>query len=234
MNQAVDIKQATSSTTSMRVPPCFSVVNTAPTFTVENLKSNIVTDLEVCGKTHTERQRVESFIADVYFNVHRATLKAFLPSLFAIRGDGEQVEAAIGMRRIGQDPIFLEQYLEESIDAMLSSNVGQPVLRQSVAEVGNLASISAGASRTLIAFMVYYLQSIGIEWAVCTGTDAVRAALKRVGVHFDLIAHARGECLGEEQVHWGSYYRNNPCVLAVNIPRAAVALRSTYHYLAGQ
>lgn len=234
MNQAVEIQQMSSRGASMRVANGFSVVNTAQNFTVANLKTRAVTSLEVLGKAHSNRQELESFVADVYFQVHRASLKAFLPSLFAIRGEFGQVEAAIGMRRIGDDAIFLEQYLQETIDTILSNNIGEPVSRHSVAEVGNLASISAGASRTLIAFMVYYLQSIGIEWAVCTGTDAVRAALRRVGVQFDLIAHARGECLGEDLVHWGSYYRNNPCVLAVNIPRAAVALRGSYQYLAGE
>lgn len=233
MNQAVDIS-------TNRIPSPALVLAPAPRssaagsgLAVESIGSGQLTRLQGFNPAAHDRSQVESFIADVYFNVHRARLHAFMPALFAIRGDAGQVEAAIGMRRVAAEPTFLEQYLDANIETMLTAISAEPVDRQRIAEVGNLASISAGASRVLIAFMVYHLQSVGVDWAVCTGTNAVRAALRRVGVGFEWIADARAECLGEEQANWGSYYRNNPHVLAVNIRQAAEALADRYRLHAG-
>lgn len=233
MNQAVDIPPTNITGPTLLAGAGFGACSSRPAHAVHDLRSGARTCVEMAGRQHPDRPAVEQFVAGVYYNVHRANLKAFLPSLFAVRNEDAAVEAVIGVRGIDSQPVFLEQYLDDSIDRILSSLSGSPVARHSIAEVGNLASISAGASRTLIAFMVYYLQSIGVQWAVCTGTNAVRAALKRVGVGFELIADARGERLGEDLVDWGSYYHNNPFVLAVNIADAAEALKSRYHYRAG-
>lgn len=233
MNQAVDIPPTTTNGPTLMVGAGVGSHQQRPVHAVLDIQSGARTCVELAARQHPCRPAVEQFVASVYYQVHRANLKAFLPSLFAVRSEDAAIEAVIGVRGIDCAPVFLEQYLDSSIDRILSAMSAAPVARHNIAEVGNLASVSAGASRTLIAFMVYYLQSIGVQWAVCTGTNAVRAALKRVGVGFELIADARGERLGDELVDWGSYYHNNPFVLAVNINDAAEALKSRYQFRAG-
>lgn len=176
------------------------------------------------------RPQLESFIADVYFAVHQASLNAFMPQLFAIQDDSQQPVAAIGMRPIDDRPIFLEQYLDTVVEECVSEVAGTAVARSEIAEVGNLASMSLGGGRLLIAFMVHHLAASGIRYAVCTGTNAVRAALKRMGVDFTLVQEAQPERLGEEQVHWGNYYQHNPFVLVVDIQSATRLLQPSYSY----
>ena len=181
-----------------------------------------------------QRAHVESLIVDVYYAVHQARLSAFMPELFAIQDEHQHPVAAIGMRRIDDQPIFLEQYLDTAVELCVSDVAGTPVARSEIAEVGNLASVSLGGGRLLIAFMVHHLAACGIRYAVCTGTNAVRAALKRMGVDFSLIREAQAERLGDALVHWGNYYQHNPYVLLVDIQRATRLLQPHYHYDQGQ
>lgn len=184
-----------------------------------------------------QRRAVEAFISTVYNRIHHAQLSVFMPELFAVREAAAEhitpnIVAAIGLQRIGAAPVFLEQYLDGSVDESIGKIIGRLPRRSAIAEVGNLATISAGVSRHLIAFLVHHFAATGIDWAVCTGTNAVRATLKRMGVGFDVIAKADAERLGDQQVHWGSYYRNNPWVLVVDIKQAVSHLAPRYHYLA--
>lgn len=182
---------------------------------------------------HPDRERVQGFIRDVYFAVHAASLNAFMPELFTIYEADGTPSASIGLRRIGEAPIFLEKYLDIAVEHSVQQITGQPIARQRIAEVGNLASVSAGAGRHLIAFLVYHLAATGVDWAVCTGTNAVRAALRRMGVEFELIRKARGECMGDDLVNWGSYYQHNPFVIAVNIADGVRSLQQSYRYRKG-
>ena len=186
-----------------------------------------------CPRAHPSRTTLEAFISTVYFSAHKASLNAFMPDLFAIYDHQKQPAAAVGLRRIRSAPIFLEQYLDAPIETLIRDMTDQSVVRERIAEVGNLGAISAGAGRQLIAFLVYHLSGSGVDWAVCTGTNAVRASLCRMGVAFEFIVEADPERLGEDQHNWGSYYQNNPIVIAVDIRKAAAALSDHYDYAAG-
>lgn len=180
---------------------------------------------------HRERWRIEAFIKQIYFTVHRASLHAFMPELFAICDETDTPIAVIGLRHISTEPTFLEQYLDISVEHCVSEIADRVVSRARIAEVGNLASLSVRAASQLIVFMAYHLAASGIEYGVCTGTSAVRAVLRRMGIEFTVIRKAEPDCLGEDQAHWGHYYQCNPFVLAIDVAQAAPLLRRYYRYV---
>ncbi|WIO73846.1 thermostable hemolysin [Porticoccaceae bacterium LTM1] len=202
----------------------------AETFTLCGLMSDEPLRIQRCLASDYERQEVSDFISSVYYAVHHAVLKAFMPELFSIRDSSYQLVAAVGLRPIQDEPIFLEQYLTCQVEKCIRPFAGRDVPRQSIAEVGNLASISAGSGRNLIAFLVHYMAENQIDWAVFTGTNAVRGALTRMGITYHMIEKADPERLGEDRLLWGNYYNNSPFVLGVNIQLAHQVLKDKYHY----
>jgi len=165
------------------------------------------------------RDGAEQFIRNVFYRAHGAKLKCFLPEIFQATID-DDIVAAVGLRCIDQEPIFLEQYFDAPVETLLSNLAGVALEREQIAEVGNLASHCGGSSYFLIAFLVKLLADRNISWAVCTGTNVVRAVLKRMGIEFELLQKAEPESLGEDRFDWGNYYHHNPFVLAVNVQSA--------------
>lgn len=172
------------------------------------------------------RKGVEAFIRNIFYQAHSAHLKCYLPELFAAKRH-DQVVAAVGVRFIDQAPIFLERYLEQSVEQLLTDVIGVELERNQIAEVGNLGSLP-GESRLLISFLVELLFEKGLKWAVCTGTNAVRALLKRMGIEFEVIKKAEPELLGEDRFDWGNYYQHNPLVLAIDVTKAHQRISQKY------
>ena len=181
---------------------------------------SVTISLQAVDNRHPEREQVESFIKHVFYHHHSASLKAFMPTLLAAKDEDDQMSIAVGIRRIKEEPIFLEQYLDQPIDRVISQIAGKDIERQQTAEVGNLACTCAGSSRKLITLLVHYFNARNVEWAVCTGTSTVRAILNKLGIEYTYIEKADPERLGDEQHSWGNYYHHNPYVLAIDIQQA--------------
>jgi hypothetical protein len=199
-------------------------------FDVCEQASNTHFTVRSCSQQDKHRSRVERYIQRTFQSAHNAKLNSYLPELFSVHDQIDTICAAVGVRFTGRNNTFLEQYLASPIEQLVSDLSHSTVSRQKIAEVGNLACLNPGYSRSLLAFLPCYLHEKGIEWAVCTGTSAVRALLKRMKFDFYLIDKADPNCLGEEQHHWGSYYQNNPCVMAINIPQAYRMVQASYAY----
>ena len=176
------------------------------------------------------QSNTEHLIRNQFWQMHHARLTSFLPELFALTDRFHQPSAAVGIKHVGAEDIFLEQYLDLPIDDLVSNLAGKRVARDHITEVGNLAASSAGGGRKLIAFLVCYFAEIGVEWAVCTGTSAVRALLHRSGIAYSQIASADPDRLGDSKHQWGTYYKHNPCVLAVNIADALLQVSKKFRY----
>lgn len=199
-------------------------------FDICDYASNTHFAVRHCPQQDERRVQLEGYIQSAFQAAHNAQLSTYLPDLFSVHDQTDAICAAVGVRFIGDDRTFLEQYLVSPIEQLVSELSQSSVSRQQIAEVGNLACLNPGCSRSLLAFLPCYLYERGIDWVVCTGTNAVRALLKRMKFDFYLIEKADPDCLGEEQHHWGSYYQNNPCVMALNISQAYRMVQASYGY----
>ena len=210
--------------------------------------------------SYAQNQDAQAFIKRIYEYIHHARLSYFMPILFSgfadkpsygdwLSTDDNTLPAfrgtsvAIGLKPICEDKIFLEQYLNTPIQHEISRVAGEPVSRQRIFEIGNLASGCAGSARLMIAFLVFYLSTPVLnpttneyqtkaDWVVCTGTDAVRHILAHMGIRSHVIAKATAEALEDpEQVSsWGHYYQHNPLVVAINVADAKRVCAPHYRY----
>ena len=195
---------------------------TKKTYELVSLKKNMqLTVHDVCSR-EPERQQVEEYISLKYREMHKATLSHFSSTLF-VGTANQQTQVAIGIEQLQSHQAFLEQYLEQPIEQTLKKITQQDVARNKIVEIGNLASQNMEYAKMIVAFLVFYLTLEEVEWAVCTGTIAVRYVLQQMGLHFQVLEKADPDVLGEAKKQWGNYYQQKPLVLAINVADALAA-----------
>lgn len=171
------------------------------------------------------RHSVESFIHQHYARAYDADVRHFLPRLLVLHDDTE-LQAALGFKRARGNRLFLEQYLDVSIEAALSLRLGRYVPRHGLVEVGNLVTAHAGGARWLITALTAYLKGAGYDWAVFTAVTALRNAFTRLGIELVPLAPADPmRLVPEERARWGSYYATEPMVMAASVHQSHDALQ---------
>jgi hypothetical protein len=179
-------------------------------------------------ETGLRRSETEAFIAAVFARAHGARIRRFMPLLLGLRDRGGRLIAACGLRAAAHAPLFLEHYLDCRVERAVAAALRNPVARERIVEVGNLAVATPGSARQLIVALTDYLVPTPFEWVVFTGGPGLRNAFARLGVPVAELADARIEQLPEAaRADWGSYYDSSPTVCAVLIEasRAALARR---------
>ncbi|MFA6179028.1 MAG: thermostable hemolysin [Candidatus Methylopumilus sp.] len=174
----------------------------------------IVTTLS--GPYAEERQELEAFVRDVFRRAYGADIKHFMPQLMSLRDGQGQLLAVCGLRHADESPLFLEAYLNEPIEQMLSKTTGEQVARKDIIEVGNLAVANRSNIRSLLSSVSLYLHGTSTQWAVFTGIPTLRNSLAKLNIPLEVLANAELKALPEnEHADWGSYYDENPQVMAV-------------------
>lgn len=164
------------------------------------------------------RRELEAFIRHRYALAYGATVRHFLPRLFALRDRRGQLIAAFGLRSAASERLFLETYLDEPVEAQLSAATGVSARRDAIMEVGNLAGRHPGALRILIGTLAQALPSFGARWVVFTGGPQLINGFERLGVPLLTLAPARLERLPvDERADWGRYYDYAPTVMCANV-----------------
>lgn len=179
--------------------------------------------LEPMHSTHPQRRAFEEFIATRFSRAYGARVTHFLPHLLGVRDRLERWQAAAGYAAAGAQELYLEQYLDQPIEQALAAAVGRPIARGSIVEVGNLAAVSAGMARALIPQLARHLHRMGYRWVAFTATRAVRNSFQRLGLRPLAIAPADPARLPDGGSSWGSYYEQEPVVMAGKI---ALGLRA--------
>mgnify|MGYP003739463935 CR=1 FL=1 len=117
--------------------------------------------------------------------------------------------AACGYRRASSEPLFLETYLDQPIEALAAAALGRHIARTDVIEIGNLASHNASAMVALWAQAANDLAA-DAEVAVAVLTAPLRRMFGRLGLQLIDIAPADPARLGADAERWGSYYAQDP------------------------
>lgn len=174
-------------------------------------------ELATYEREDAQRPTVERFIQDAFAARHGARIHSFMPTLIALEGRERRICGVVGFRNGGCEPLFLEQYLSQPVERVLSERVGTRVSRDEIVEVGNLASLSCRAAFHLAALLPRFLIDRGNRWIVFTATRAIRNMLEQFQVPAIELAGATRECvhLGD---NWGQYYDHDPRVMAGYLP----------------
>lgn len=176
--------------------------------------------------TPLERAELECFVAQRFHDVYGARVSHFSDHLVGLRGPEGTLQAAAGYTTAGRNRLFLEQYLDAPVEALLSRASNRRVERDWVAEVGNLAS-THGIVRELIPAFGTYLHQLGYRWVVFTATRELHNAFRRLRLEPLVLAPAVASRLPDGGAAWGSYYAHAPKVMggliAACLPRRLAA-----------
>lgn len=162
------------------------------------------------------RAEVEQFIRQVFARAYRADVTHFMPKLIALRDNENTLLAAFGVLPAINGPLFLEQYLDEPIESLISKKLGRNIKRSQITKIGNLAVANPRNAGMLIAQVIQYSLDIGIEWCVATTHRSLQNGLMNGGRDvYPLFPADKTRLSLEEQAKWGSYYDRGPQVVAI-------------------
>lgn len=163
------------------------------------------------------RARIEAFVKQAFAQRHGACIESFMPTLLALEGRGGRVCGVVGFRNARAQPLFLERYFSQPVEAALRERTGLAIDRERIVEVGNLASLSCRAAFHLVAILPRVLIDRGNQWIVFTATSAVRGILEKFRAPMIELATASRDRVDSPH-EWGRYYDSDPRVMAGYLP----------------
>jgi hypothetical protein len=182
----------------------------AKRYQVDEITSHMVEHDAPC------RREVEAFIAAVFKQVYGAEITHFMPQLVALRDASGILMAAFGLRNAAQETLFLEQYLDEPIEQLMSRQLGREIARQDITYIGNLAVANPRNAGVLIAHVIKHSMSMNLPWGVATAHHSLQNGLIKGGVDLFPLAMANPDRLSpEERMKWGRYYKQTPQIVAI-------------------
>lgn len=164
----------------------------------------------------SQRASIEAFIAERFRRVYGAQVSHFGTHLLGLRDEAGTWHAAAGYTPAAGGALFLEQYLDRPVEAVLSETVGEAIPRASIVEVGNLAAVPPGFARSFLPELGGHLRSCRYRWVVFTATREVRNLLRRLCFRSHALAPAAHARIAGA-ASWGSYYAHAPQVMAGRI-----------------
>jgi hypothetical protein len=184
---------------------------------MKNLTQIVPHAICLTGPSSPNRRDVERLIERTFSNCYDSRISRHYPNLLSVHDAMGNVLAAVGFRCAADEPLFLEQYLNQGVDRAASAAFGTGIDRHRIIEIGNLASNGKGASIFLFVTLAAYLQQQGYTHAVATATDTLRKAFRFL--KFDLVelAAADRNALPDQGSTWGRYYERDPVVVACPI-----------------
>lgn len=164
-----------------------------------------------------DRRQVEAFIESIYAKTYGALIGVHYPTLLSVRGKDGRILAALGFRAATNDALFLEQYIDQPVEAAISQAFGQPVDRSRIVEVGNLASAGHGAAVFLFVALMAYLDCQRFSHLALTGTKILRGYFRKLGLDPRIMHDADPARLSDGGKSWGSYYAAEPKLIGGDI-----------------
>ncbi len=170
----------------------------------------------ISGPEAQDRAELEQFVHRIFARAYDANVKEFMPQLMSLRNDSGELLAVCGLRHAENSSLFLERYLPQPVEHVISAQSGQPVVRNDIVEIGNLAVAHPETARSLLASISLYLHGTSTTWGVFTGIPSLRNALSKLNMHLLPLGWASLAHLAEsERADWGRYYDEKPQVMAV-------------------
>jgi len=141
-----------------------------------------------------------------------ACIEGFMPDL-AVYRHARGASGVIGIRSAGDEPLFLESYLDDPVETVIHLASGESVRRDEVAEVGQFVVEDRDIVADFFRDLVPFLRSRGHTWICFTGTNRIRALIARIGFAGFPVTTASLNRVSDNRNHWGSYYDHDPIVI---------------------
>jgi len=184
---------------------------------MDALKSPFLTQKLIITKSGDDlHSEANALIKSEYYRHFNCQLKSLTSTNISLKVDNKMV-ATTGYRSAGQASLYLEQYLDQPIEQLISKNFGQPIDRCQIVEIGSFA---LGSDEYALPFMFQLaplFSDLGYRWATCTVTRTIKRYLDKLGVDSIYLAKADPTRVIGGEDSWGTYYDHQPVVLAGNI-----------------
>lgn len=184
-------------------------------------------ELAIIDRNHPRRHDVEHYITQRYALAFDARLNGFMPTFMALMDD-DHIKSLCGYRVASDESLFLEQYLDQPADQLLSEVFSHSVDRTRLIEFGQLASFSKGFSSLHFLLMTEKLVAQGYEWCIFTATDPLYAMMCRLGLSPVILTDADPDRIPDAHSIWGNYYHYQPRIVAGNLPGALAHLQALF------
>lgn len=163
-------------------------------------------------RSHAMRVLIEHRIREIYRAHYGAAVRSFPDVLLAMTDGAGRPVCAAGIR-LGEQPLFLECYLDARAELILGSRIGRAVDRDEIVEICHLAAMQPGGVNLLLSRVIALARLFDVKWAVFTATAPLRTLLQRSGLWLvDLGPAPRARVPHPDD--WGSYYEHDPRVTA--------------------
>lgn len=192
---------------------------------------------EVLYRDHPDYGTASEFVHENFRRIYGADVHSFMPNFIRVKDRHGATKAVLGYRDAVTEPLYLEKYMDEPIEVVISRYMAMPVQRSEIVEVGNLAEANPGDARMAIIGATSFFHAAGFRWVVFTGVTRLRNAFSRLGLSPKQLLEADPRRLPADEVEqWGSYYdKGDPviCFGAIegghdNLQELWVALRDTW------
>ncbi len=203
-----------------------TIDNLKPALSALAIATNRETSFHLYGVHSPQRSKAENAVKRIFRSAHGADITSYLPYL--ITAEINQCTAAVvGVRSAAGQPLFLEQYLDSSIESMIKKINGLDIPRNNLVEIGNLVSCKTGVSRQLFIVLAFALEQANIEWVSFTATAQVEQLLSKLSLCPVVIGQATEASLLNGTDDWGTYYVDRPNVCVGNVYNAVHELKKS-------
>ncbi len=182
------------------------------------LKHSTVELLQV--KSPANQRLLKNFTRQIFSNQYQADIQEFLPNMLALLDKQQRIHASVCFQSAQDTDLYLEHYLVHNIEQYIAKHAAiKAPNRNSILEVGNLASQSSGSTRRLIIGLANHFYQQDFKWLVITATPQVINSFEKLNLHSSIykLAEANSSAVANTPTHWGSYYQQTPSVYAIDI-----------------
>ncbi|MDA9557426.1 thermostable hemolysin [Vibrio sp.] len=188
-----------------------------------NISRNTDSQLLVVNDQHPLWSDVIQQVHTRYKNAFNADLNLFMPQFFVLV-EGDKIKSLCGFRVAKKEALFLEQYLDDKAEYLLSKEYNERIPRESLIEFGQLASFVKGLSPYHFYLMTQYLVRMGYKWCIFTATDLLYVMIKRLGLKPSVLSEADASRIENAKTIWGTYYDRKPRIIAGNLVESLTVL----------
>jgi hypothetical protein len=171
--------------------------------------------VRVIDRSSLDWEQAEYLVQQTYRRRFDAVIQPN-PDRFAVvfrdqDGCGSEMLACAGIKFGEKGKLFSEQYLDEPIEVIMQRQLCEPVPRNSIVEIGALASTGRKAGSELVRLLPMIVWCLGHRFALCTATGELQLLFRRFDINFTPLRDASVNRLptGGTQT-WGSYYDRAP------------------------
>lgn len=175
--------------------------------------SKYIFDIDIFLRSTHGRKEAEQFISNGFKKEYNANISITMPWILAINNGS--FKAALGIRS-AIHPLFLEQYLDSSIENTIALHLSS-CSRKQVAEIGHLYSNAKKFTLPLFLTTAVSLFYNRFEYMVFSATEHVLKLISSTGITCHTIAEADPSKLQECSDNWGSYYTTCPQVVVLQL-----------------